>query len=185
MATEPTIEERAKTLTREIAKVAVAPMEGHPLEFGLALEMAVTNVVQRIQPLIISALQAERADAERNLDAATRMGYERGARDAEREALERAKKDGRYLPSHAVAWAVVNDRICRRSQPHQCCEFEPGPDEIAAALVRVLVEAGMQAHKHGCENRLVRPAQWYEDKPCAGCEAEQVLRALAPRGGGR
>lgn len=43
------------------------------------------------------------------------------------------------------------------------------------ALRRVLTEAGMQAHKHGCPNRLVRPARWDEHRPCAGCEAEAAL----------
>lgn len=51
---------------------------------------------------------------------------------------------------------------------------------LRAVLERVLTEAGIQTHKHGCPNRLIHKAQWDEHKPCAGCEAEYALL----RGGG-
>lgn len=52
-------------------------------------------------------------------------------------------------------------------------------DEVREALEAVLTEAGMQAHKHGCPQRLKRPAKWDESKPCAGCKAESALARLS------
>jgi hypothetical protein len=46
---------------------------------------------------------------------------------------------------------------------------------LRLVLASVLLEAGMQAHKHGCPNRLHRPAKWDDRRPCAGCRAEEVL----------
>ena len=49
-------------------------------------------------------------------------------------------------------------------------------ERLRAALGRVLTEAGLQAHKHGCADKLARPAQWDARLPCAGCQAESALQ---------
>lgn len=56
---------------------------------------------------------------------------------------------------------------------------EPPRSEVARlreAPGRVLTEAGLQAHKHGCANKIARPAQWDARLPCAGCQAESALQ---------
>lgn len=54
---------------------------------------------------------------------------------------------------------------------------EANLERVVEATDRVLTEAGMQAHKHGCANRVMRPARWDEFQPCAGCAAEAALAA--------
>ena len=46
---------------------------------------------------------------------------------------------------------------------------------LTGVLGLVLTETGLQAHKHGCPERLRRPAQWDQTLPCAGCAAEAAL----------
>ena len=46
---------------------------------------------------------------------------------------------------------------------------------LRGVLGLVLTETGLQAHKHGCPERLRRPAQWDQTLPCAGCAAEAAL----------
>lgn len=49
-------------LARKLARVAVAPMEGEPLRFDVALEMATVNVAARLDrelaPLLEQAIEA-------------------------------------------------------------------------------------------------------------------------------
>ena len=80
-----------------------------------------------------------------------------------REAIDRA---GVLMQERDVARAEV-------ARLEGASVHDPG--RLKEALRRVLTEAGMQAHKHGCPNRLVRPARWDEHRPCAGCEAEAAL----------
>ena len=46
---------------------------------------------------------------------------------------------------------------------------------LRGVLGLVLTETGLQAHKHGCPERMRRPAQWDQTLPCAGCAAEAAL----------
>ena len=52
---------------------------------------------------------------------------------------------------------------------------------LTGVLGLVLTETGLQAHKHGCPERLRRPAQWDQTLPCAGCAAEAALSAEIDR----
>lgn len=52
---------------------------------------------------------------------------------------------------------------------------------LRGVLGLVLTETGLQAHKHGCPERLRRPAQWDQTLPCAGCAAEAALSAEIDR----
>ena len=58
---------------------------------------------------------------------------------------------------------------------HRLEQTEAKLAAVVEALDRVLTESGLQAHKHGCPNRVMRPAQWDQFKPCAGCQAEAAL----------
>lgn len=52
---------------------------------------------------------------------------------------------------------------------------------LTGVLGLVLIETGLQAHKHGCPERKRRPAQWDQTLPCAGCAAEAALRTQEDR----
>lgn len=61
-----TAEER--DFAREMAAAAVAPLEGHALEFRAAMEMATTNVAARIDPILRAALAAAEEKGRREAD---------------------------------------------------------------------------------------------------------------------
>lgn len=85
------------------------------------------------------------------------------------EALRQIEREGK---SASDVWALRCASVARAAL-EGASVHDPG--RLKEALRRVLTEAGMQAHKHGCPNRLVRPARWDEHRPCAGCEAEAAL----------
>lgn len=58
--TPPIQPQSVEEAAREIAAAAVAPLEGHPLEFSAALEMATTNVAHRILPILRRLVEAAR-----------------------------------------------------------------------------------------------------------------------------
>lgn len=78
--------------------------------------------------------------------------------------IERLKQD--------LADIVENDEGQRGEVARLSAEVE----RLREALGRVLTEAGLQAHKHGCANKIARPAQWDARLPCAGCQAESALQ---------
>lgn len=43
--------------------------------------------------------------------------------------------DGRHIPTHAVMWLVVNDRMCKTPHPADApCSWEPTPNVYRALL---------------------------------------------------
>lgn len=87
---------------------------------------------------------------------------------------------GRKDAEAKLAEAERNAEAERSAKWARLDKAEAEVQRLRAVLERVLTEAGIQTHKHGCPNRLIHKAQWDEHKPCAGCEAEYALL----RGGG-
>ena len=112
------------------------------------LEIMAKNVFDPNQPAYIVVLQRVE-----ELEAALKLGAE-----AYVAALPDASTD-----------AMTDLTIERNALRHE-------NERLREALGRVLTEAGLQAHKHGCANKIARPAQWDARLPCAGCQAESALQ---------
>ena len=143
---------------------------------------------------LVETLRLRLQDREREIDRKER-GYaaiikmERDARDQFRERAEAAEAKLAEAQRKLALW---------ESLPASMREYgiETGdlPVNVGAAIAQaigtlrakvqrlrgvlglVLIETGLQAHKHGCPERLRRPAQWDQTLPCAGCAAEAALR---------
>lgn len=95
------------------------------------------------------------------------------------EALESAERDAQAQRERAdrLADGSRSDTVMLQGNVEEMDRLKQRIGTLEAALNRVLTEAGLQAHKHGCLNRLARPARWDEFAPCAGCQGVAALAA--------
>lgn len=131
--------------------------------------------------LVAQGKRAEAAEADRDEWRETAARRMLGRRAAEAELAE-------ALASETALEAEVKrlradldlqnkeaERAFRGNQ-NRIGQLQDEVERLREALGRVLTEAGLQAHKHGCANKIARPAQWDARLPCAGCQAESALQ---------
>lgn len=143
----------------------------------------------------VAALEAKLADAEGSLvtESAERIRCRDGWAGSEAKLAEAqnlldslkteagkaafALANGWPLPEEVAALAEV-ERLHSERIEHlgKIVSLQAEVERLREALGRVLTEAGLQAHKHGCANKIARPAQWDARLPCAGCQAESALQ---------
>lgn len=105
-------EDEAAALARKLARVAVEPMEGEPLSYGVAMDMAIAPVAFRMQQLLSDALRACEAKGEAR-------GLERTAAlvDALRivmevsSILDAADYYASWSPAEREAWDLLRDAV--------------------------------------------------------------------------
>lgn len=169
---EPAVEQ----LVREIAAEAVRPMEGHPLQFDIALEMATTNVAARVLPLLrrfVEERDKQAGDVADSLaaevDGLRRMLEDKTVRTLEAEALAAdLRAEVEHLSGRRARQALTIE------QYRQALDEEKTRRRETVAMV-----ADLQTQLDSAKGLLRRMYPWLDDAHWCRDEIDAFLAAPA------